>query len=162
MYLVFASLILCSLASVQEMNHGIRVVTDDWRTGRLDPLTGKVSCTAQLDIPATNCTWDLGTGTKGQTSAIFYMNMTLFFLAQERCEENIRGRTMIFALMGPWCWDGGKPGYRFAPSAAPLVNVHADLMDLNIAWDHTCNIVVVSPNQGSVTTNQVKTSSPSS
>jgi hypothetical protein len=95
-------------------------------------------------------------GTKGQTSAIFYVNMTLFFLAQEKCGKDL-GRTMIFSLMGPFCWDDSrKPTYYFGPSAASIVTVHADLMDLNVAWDHTCNIVVVSPNEDSVTTNQVR------
>jgi len=71
---------------------------------------------------------------------VFYMNQTNFFTGQEVCSDGIR-QTVVFSLIGPFCSDlegvGIYPLYKIDPTIP--------LTDLNIAWDHACNLVVLQP-----------------
>jgi hypothetical protein len=49
-------------------------------------------------LPKTHCRWELGRGTRGQSSSVFYMNRTYMFLIQEICTDS-RGRTFAVAGM---------------------------------------------------------------
>eukprot|EP00035_Acanthoeca_spectabilis_P003750 m.95127 g.95127 ORF g.95127 m.95127 type:complete len:445 (-) comp12319_c0_seq1:185-1519(-) len=141
--------------------------------GILDAVTGKLSREGSVMVPRTTCSpgWVLGGGgTKGQTSTNFFGNGTWFLLAQEMCGERIN-QTALFGMMSFYPlgendfaalrekesvmrWTGGKllPETRHEPTS---VYSYGDftkyssntLLDWNIAWDWSCNIVVVGPSK---------------
>jgi hypothetical protein len=74
------------------------------------------------------------------------MNQTFFFFGQEACSTNQLGRTILFGVMGPWCDSNGKPEVRIYSMAQISTQSYID--DLNMAWDHTCNVVVLNPTPG--------------
>jgi len=113
--------------------------------GRVDPITGVTACSFPIKdlLPNTTCVWSLGEGTRGQTSASFNGNQTFFFSIQEKCAGGTRGRTYVMSSMGPFCANNVQD-VRVWPFA--LIDLDFDLEDLNMAWDHTCNTVVVTPN----------------
>jgi len=156
MLLILLSL-LCLTYAQTNTNH-LRVVTPDLKVSSLDAITGVISCTVQLPLPDpdTGCHWTLPlVGTMGQTSAIFYMNQTMFITGQEVCASGIK-KSVIFGMMGPMCFNGtGHVSiytlYHIDPTIA--------LIDINMGWDHACNVVVLQPvylaNGTLITTKQV-------
>jgi len=130
--------------SFQEQSAKLSIITQDLNAGTIDPITGQTSCVQPLIFPSTpsDCSWKLGTGTRGQTSTIFYMNNTRFFVGQEICSSQVL-QSMVFQIFGPYCSDQDnsainvRPLYKIDPSVK--------LEDLNICWDHTCNVVVLQP-----------------
>jgi len=137
-----------------------RIITTDLKALLLNPIFGNTSCTVtpQLPAPAPGCNWKFPlSGTRGQTSTIFYQNQTNFFTGQVVCEDGIIARTTVFQLWGPYsyCTDGAYA------RAFPLYDLDPTipLSDINMNWDHTCNLVVLQPQYYSngtlITTKQV-------
>jgi len=94
-------------------------------------------------MPNTTCVWVLAQGTRGQSSAIFYENQNFFFVAKEDCGDD-SGRTALLSITGPWCNSGITTIY--ARGLAYFKYMHNPLDTMNLAWDHTCNVVVITPN----------------
>jgi len=137
-------LLMCVFVGAQQ-NKNLRVVTKDLKAGLLDPETGKVVCESVLKLPSSSCRWNLGEGTRGQTSATFNMNSSFFFLAQEAdCPSYATPRTLLLDVMGPFESANGC-----AVSCRPLqqINTTAYIDTMNIDWDHTCNVVALNPEQ---------------
>jgi hypothetical protein len=124
----------------------LRIVTSDLNGALLDPKTGIMSCITPLPLPGipTDCTWNLVKGTRGQSSTVFHMNQTNFITLQSICPTGVT-QTTVFQLSGPY--------YCTNPSGMGTVNLHTlyrvdptvPVMELNMAWDHTCNVVVIQP-----------------
>lgn len=149
-------LFLVCLVCVASAADALRFLKNDFTVGLIDPSTGAVSCTTNVQMPPTTCTWSLGDGTRGQTSAVFYTNQTWFFLAQENCQGSI-GKTYVMLAMGPFCWPNREIKNSKATKADPVkgmtfrsgpmsqITTSAPINALNMAWDHTCNVVVLAP-----------------
>lgn len=120
--------------------------SDPPQAGFLNTTTGEL-VTSPVKFPAfPQCAgWNLGdNGTRGQTSAVFDMNGTWFVLAEGTgCEVSTTGSlTTLFAITGPY--STGK-----APLISTLANLSttSTLANMSIAWDYTCNVVVLSREQ---------------
>ncbi len=124
-------------------------------TGAQTPA-GELSLTTVLPHPA-GCVdgeWSLVKGTRGQSSTMFSMNATLFFLAKEKCAGDTN-RVVLLGLMEPSPWETPAPPLRLRlpfglPYAAWNRSSHEDIARWgterwNIVWDQVCNIVVLAP-----------------
>ena len=125
----------------------LHLVTSE-RAGLLDPGTGKYQL-AKLMLPTVlpSCRWDLLLGTAGQSSAVFYMNSTLFFMAQQVCNASITSTNLLamHAAGGTVSIsDRARPGQSNLTSLAAAAEGGAAkaLTQMHIAWDFVCNIIV--------------------
>jgi len=134
----------------------LRIITSDIQAAFLDPISGVISTPVSLTLPDAppDCKWVLPlVGTRGQTSAIFHLNQTNFFTGQLICPEGVQ-KTTIFQIYGPYSPSQGARVYTLyqIDPAIPLI-------DINMNWDHTCNVVVLQPesypNGTLITTKQV-------
>jgi hypothetical protein len=122
----------------------LRIVTDDLNGALLDPKTGIITCVTPLPLPGipTDCTWNVVKGTRGQSSTTFHINQTNFITLQSVCPTGVM-QTTVFQLFGPYYCNNGNG----------IVNLHTlyrvdpsvPVEQLNMAWDHTCNVVVIQP-----------------
>jgi len=99
-------------------------------------------------------------GPEDKPLPFFYTNQTFFFLAQENCQGSI-GKTFVMWAMGPFCWPNRQIKNSKAIKAEPITTkdisfragamspilTSAPINALNMAWDHTCNVVVLAPSQ---------------
>jgi hypothetical protein len=117
---------------------------------------GELSLPSVLPHPA-GCVdgeWTLVKGTRGQSSTMFSMNATLFFLAEEKC-AGVTNRVVLLGLMEPSPWETPAPPLRLRlpyglPYAAWNRSSHEDIARWgmerwNIVWDQVCNIIVLLP-----------------
>jgi len=91
----------------------------------------------------------------GQTTTIFYQNVSFFFVVREECADG-PGRTALLSTFGAFCSENRLTSPILARPVA-YMDITAPLENINIAWDHACNVVVISPGKDSneFITNQV-------
>eukprot|EP00656_Telonema_subtile_P054942 TRINITY_DN8336_c0_g1_i1.p1 TRINITY_DN8336_c0_g1~~TRINITY_DN8336_c0_g1_i1.p1 ORF type:complete len:364 (+),score=78.71 TRINITY_DN8336_c0_g1_i1:133-1224(+) len=95
-----------------------------------------------ITMPATSCpggTWKLSPGSNGQGSTSFYMNGSFFVIGRQACPGSSSDtNTTLFQLYGR--------GSYLRPTPLPQLD-EMDLSAIHMAWDWTCNIAVLVPNQ---------------
>jgi hypothetical protein len=129
----------------------------------IDPSSGTIDSADARTIafPPSDCDpgWSLSNGTNGQTFTVFPMNQSVFIMAQETCrdhEPNLRNTTLFslfagvfeddFAAQDWWVRGTLRDGPNDVRAIASFPNVTGDsVLDLNIDWDHVCNVLVVAP-----------------
>jgi hypothetical protein len=130
----------------------------------MDPSSGSVDGpdARTVAFPASTCTpgWSLSNGTHGQTSSVFAMNQTVFILAQETCTDPSTGitsyaNTTVFGMFAGIFEDFAAREWwahselRMDPDDfrpyAELSNLTDNVLDMNINWDHTANVLLVAP-----------------
>eukprot|EP00041_Stephanoeca_diplocostata_P036426 m.1331337 g.1331337 ORF g.1331337 m.1331337 type:complete len:461 (-) comp24863_c1_seq1:3265-4647(-) len=125
--------------------------------GLVDAATGKIQAAGAVILPPTNCTpgWRLSNGTTQQSSTTFYMNGSWFFLGHEMCGEVVE-HTSLFSVIGPFPDANGAVAPLEVTGAYPARVVKIDDLETygntpidtwNLAWDWTCNIVVIAPHR---------------
>jgi len=136
-------LALAVLASAQQpMLHMINVEGDETASPTLtitqvNTTTGEQMHEKQFGLPPASChggLWRLSSASPS-TSTSFYTNMTLFFAAEMLCPPLLKlVNTTIFSVMPfvPKAWVKGV----FPPTP---------IAETQIAWDFSCNIIVVLP-----------------
>ena len=119
---------------------------------------GELSLTTVLPHPA-GCVdgeWSLVKGTRGQSSTMFSINATLFFLAEEKCAGDTN-RVVLLGLMEPSPWETPAPPLRLRlPYGLPYAAWNRSQEAIsrwgtdrwNIVWDQVCNIIVLLPSAG--------------
>jgi len=80
----------------------------------------------------------------------FFGNSSFFFLAQEKCTSG-NGRTVLLSTMGPFCSSRSGNSAPIIPYKVAWLDIKSHIMDVGMAWDHTCNVVVIYPEQSYLT-----------
>ena len=132
----------------------------------LDPSSGSVDGpdARTVEFPPSSCKpgWSLSNGTHGQTSSSFSMNQTLFILAQETCKDATNGETAFknttvfgmfagvfedFAAQEWWAHSELRADPNDMRPYAQISDLTDDVLDMNINWDHTANVLLVAPHR---------------
>eukprot|EP01044_Picomonas_judraskeda_P005418 COSAG03_NODE_510_length_7290_cov_66.012229_3_plen_186_part_01 len=135
----------------------------------LDPDSGLIDTTDARTVafPASDCQpgWSLGNGTHGQTSTVFQQNQSVFIMAQETCQTRspagaetalqLRNMTLFGMFAGVyeafWAHDWyARSELRVDPDEMRTYATFSELdnrsvLEVNIDWDHTANVLVVAP-----------------
>jgi hypothetical protein len=133
----------------------------------LDPESGLIDSTdaRTVTFPDSDCQpgWSLGNGTHGQTSTVFQQNQSIFVMAQEKCmtqtpagpAQQLRNMTLfgmfagVFEAFEAHDWYA-KSELRRDPDEIRTYATFSELdnhsvLEVNIDWDHTANVLVVAP-----------------
>ncbi len=133
----------------------------------LDPNSGLIDTidARTVAFPDSECQpgWSLGNGTHGQTSTVFQQNQSVFVMAQEKCATQtpagpalqLRNMTLfgmfagVFEAFEAHDWYA-KSELRRDPDEMRTYASFSELdnhsvLEVNIDWDHTANVLVVAP-----------------